>query len=152
MWPRNMLWLLSGRLDASHTMLCRFDCVCCLIENTALAAWRPSNLWFATVFMDTAIVNLRQCIVSCPSLSITARCELCPWCEVLHCLRSINLSSGELWRLGLLMSFTMTLHNLPEGFAVRIHSGFAGDSLWPAFSFRFSILTSRYHVLSISLV
>ncbi|CAD7696209.1 unnamed protein product [Ostreobium quekettii] len=32
--------------------------------------------------------------------------------------RPMNLSSSELWRLGLLMSFTMTLHNLPEGFAV----------------------------------
>jgi zinc transporter ZupT len=30
--------------------------------------------------------------------------------------------SGELLRLGLLMSMTMTLHNLPEGFAVAFSS------------------------------
>ena len=33
--------------------------------------------------------------------------------------RAVQARSAELLRLGLLMALTMTLHNFPEGFAVR---------------------------------
>ena len=51
------------------------------------------------------------------------------WCRLAEQRQEVQrLRSAELLRLGFVMALAMTLHNLPEGFAVRLKSSYSTDA------------------------